>query len=164
MPDAPSSMTIRFSCDCGASFQVPKEQAGRLGRCGKCGKEIQIPDASEPPPTPPPAAPKPKVEQTAPPAREPGRFCPFCGRPVRRNAGVCPSCLKSLNSKPSAPAEQQRLSTVDWVLSTVAAPLGCIGGFILLVMGNRKGLNMLGISTVGVFVWWCVALLAGWIR
>lgn len=163
MPDAPSSTTIRFSCECGAAFEVSRDQAGRLGRCGRCGKEMLIPEASEPQPTPLPLTPTPHVEQPPSSVRKQSRFCPFCGQSVRANARVCPSCFKKLSPEKGAPKDQPRLTVLDWVLSTVFAPLGCIGGFVLLVMGTRKGLDMMGISTVSIFAWWCIAVLVGWI-
>jgi hypothetical protein len=166
MLDEPFPATIRFSCDCGAAFEVTKEHAGRLGRCGRCGREFLIPDTSEPSAAPPPQPPKPHVEPTLPsPAPQAVlRYCPFCGVSVREDTRLCPSCFKRLDRIPKVRAEQSDMTVVDWILSTVFAPLGCVGGFILLVMGSRKGLDMMGISTVAVFVWWCIALLVGWIR
>lgn len=163
MTEDPSSLTIRFSCTCGAEFEVPSNQAGRLGRCGRCGKEMVIPETSEL------VEPSPALVQTQAPQQSPqhpqrGRFCPFCGQAVQENARLCPSCLKNLTPEKSIKIDQSRLTTIDWVLSTLFAPLGCVGGFIFLVMGTRKGLDMMGISTVSIFVWWCMAILLGWIR
>lgn len=165
MLDEPFPATIRFSCDCGAAFQVTKEHAGKLGRCGRCGKELLIPETSEPVAGPPPQPPKPRVEPSPQPqAPQAVRYCPFCGVSVGEDTHLCPSCLKRLDRTPKVREEQSGMTVVDWILSTVFAPLGCVGGFILLVMGSRKGLDMMGISTLAIFVWWCIALLVGWVR
>ena len=169
-------MTIRFSCQCGATFEVPDDKAGLLGRCRNCGKKMMIPPASEH--VPGDALDAPTAEASSAPVPEPrsyaddaelavtqtGRYCPYCGHAVVDQALFCPRCLKDLPDPSAVPVNLDTLNTVDWILVTVFAPVGFLGGFVSLVMGNRKGLTMIGISTLSVVLIWLFFVLLGWLR
>jgi hypothetical protein len=181
-------MTIRFSCNCGATFEVPDDQAGLTGRCRNCGEEMTIPNVSEHAdegmdvtevtdtarsrtpgfhdisevPVDPQTSAHEGSEICTETIRE--RYCPYCGREVDHQASFCPHCLKNLRPPESPPSLHQELTPVDWFLVTALAPLGFVGGFVSLVMGNRKGLHMIGLSTATMFLTWLVFVLLGWIR
>lgn len=158
-------MTIRFSCPCGALFEVEDQMAGRAGRCRNCGLEIVIPQRSEPTiqARPEPAfQPDEHEKQHTPQTR--ALFCPFCGKPTTPDAMICANCLKALRPDRPSLEERARLTLADWVVATALAPLGLVAGFISLVMGHRKGLDVMGVSTVSLFFWWLVLVVMGWLR
>jgi hypothetical protein len=160
-------MAIRFSCDCGAAFEVPDEQAGMRGRCLGCGKVLSIPDAAPEGLEISPEVPEvPSVSEPVEPQSEEvtERYCPFCGAFVGENAVQCSSCFKPLTVPPSVPQALEPLSTVDWVLATALAPVGMVTGLVLLVLGKKKGLDLLGLSVIAILLWWFVFVLMGWIR
>lgn len=187
-PENNPSMTIRFSCKCGAIFEVPDDKAGLTGRCRKCGEEMPIPNVSETvddnrdisdviesirdetpdsdhisevPAEPETGAP-PDSETVTETNRE--RYCPYCGREVVTQTPFCPHCLKSLKPPASPGSLHHELTHFDWFLITVLAPMGLVGGFVSLVMGNRKGLNMIAISTATILLSWLIFVLLGWIQ
>jgi len=159
-------MAIRFSCHCGATFEVPDQQAGLRGRCLACGQELSIPQAAAPEEetsreAPPVAAiaeePEPRVEEV------PGRYCPFCGAFTGTDAVRCDNCSREMAIPQQVSDEPTPLTTVDWILATALAPLGMVHGFVLLTLGNKKGLDVIGLSVAAVLLWWVVFLLMGWI-
>lgn len=91
------------------------------------------------------------------------RYCPFCGHSVVDQALFCPHCQKDLHEAETLRPNLDTLNPVDWILVTLLAPLGFVGGFVSLVMGNRKGLTMIGISTLSVFLFWLLVVIMGWI-
>lgn len=168
-------MTIRFSCRCGAQFEVSDDKAGLLGRCRNCGEEMTIPllpspikdDAADTEnPLSERVESRPTVLEHGEPSPEtrPIQYCPFCGHQVPDNAAFCPSCRKILRSPSSVFQHHDPLTPIDWTLSTVLAPVGFVLGFVSLATGNRKGLNMIGISTASIFLFWLITVVLGWLR
>ncbi|MDQ7784887.1 MAG: hypothetical protein RDU20_18535 [Desulfomonilaceae bacterium] len=167
-------MAIRFSCDCGAQFEVADDKAGLLGRCTNCGQEMTIPFAL-PPVEDHPADPRgfaPETfdadpvssEEDTPPADTSGiQYCPFCGQSVQEHTDFCPNCRQELRRPPSKTSDHDVFTTIDWTLATVLAPIGLVLGFVSLVTGNPKGLKMMAVSTAGIFVFWLIAIVMGWI-
>lgn len=158
-------MTIRFSCDCGAEFEVPADRGGLMGRCGRCGKQIPIPLASAPaPPVADEIADSPKeASPEGHPETFPHQFCPFCGTPTESGIVPCPDCARKMAGARLRREKSYGLTTADWILVTVLAPLGFLGGVVNMVMGNSKGLNMMGIATATIFGVWLAAVALGWL-
>ncbi|MGD0017263.1 MAG: hypothetical protein ABSC38_07095 [Verrucomicrobiia bacterium] len=82
-------MAITFACkSCGQSI-VTDEAAGQLVDCPKCGTAHVVPGKSEP-----------VVEAaTSSPASVPSfetEPCPFCDKPIKREAHVCEHCGRDL--------------------------------------------------------------------
>jgi predicted nucleic acid-binding Zn ribbon protein len=168
-------MTIRFSCQCGAQFEVSDDKAGLLGRCRNCGEEITIPDTPQPvdddttdsdESLPEQAASGPMVSADDEPLTEtsPIQYCPFCGHQIEEYSAFCPNCRKILRHPTSNSQQHDPFTPIDWTLATVLAPVGLVLGFVSLATGNRKGLNMIGISTASMFVFWLISVVMGWIR
>ena len=170
-------MTIRFSCQCDAAFEIPDDNAGRLGKCRKCGREMVIPSESEPArPTPVEAGLGERAEHAVGlPAHDQGhvpggmavpetRFCPFCGRETNGDPMACLHCTRAMRRPDSAQPSPFTLTPADWILVTALAPLGLLGGFVSLIRGNRKGLGMIGISTASLVVMWLTLLIVGSMR
>lgn len=160
-------MAIRFSCDCGATFEVSDEQAGLRGRCLGCGQELTIPHADTPS-----EEIRQEAEQVAEVPEQPehksdtihGLYCPFCGAFAGKGAVKCPRCSRFLDMPKPVPDERSPLSTSDWILATAFAPLGVVAGFLQLVLGQKKGLDVIGVSVAAILIWWFVFLFMGWIR
>jgi len=160
------NMAIRFSCNCGATFEVPDEQAGQRGRCLGCGEELTIPC-----PAKPCEDVGGEVENVAPLSEEPdhstetvhGMYCPFCGAFAGKDAVKCPSCARFLEIPVQDPNERPPLTTGDWILVTALAPPGIVAGFVQLVMGSKKGLDLIGIAVAAILIWWFIFLVMGWI-
>jgi len=168
-------MTIRFSCHCGAQFEVSDDKAGLVGRCRNCGEEMTIPRTSSPVDDDiadteerlaETVESRPVVSMPDEPLMETShiQYCPFCGHQIQEYAAFCPSCRKILRSPASVIQHHDPLTPIDWTLATVLAPLGFVLGFVSLTTGNRKGLNMIGISTASMFVFWLISVVMGWIR
>ena len=165
-------MAIRFRCGCGALFEVAEENAGKQGRCKRCGSDMIIPavshetpDAADRWPSPPPRS-SASGAQTTPAERHPhrrARFCPFCGVESGEEAEVCPSCFRRIKKKKIQNQGAVILTPIEWVLVTLFAPLGFLGGFVNLVMGNRKGLHMIGISTLSMLMMWVMLQVMNWL-
>ncbi|MCX7047565.1 MAG: hypothetical protein NTX50_19030 [Candidatus Sumerlaeota bacterium] len=101
-------MTIRFTCDCGKTFRVPDQFAGKTGRCPNCNALKTIPLQAlqnAPPPTPAlPSATSSAVPPPLPPAfsaagaagvaASGGLLCAICRWPIqpREARRACPSC------------------------------------------------------------------------
>ncbi len=160
-------MTISFSCDCGAVFEVSEDMAGFQGRCRKCGREMTIPhrsvDAVPQPPDEPLPLPEEK-EAPRPVSPSEARFCPFCGKPTPTAATMCPSCFKPLRPRPPRLIDGSQLTLSDWILVTVFAPVGVLGGLLHLILGRKKGLNMIALATACMVIWWFAFAIIGWIR
>jgi len=158
-------MSIHFYCDCGASFEVPDDQAGLAGRCLGCGAQLTIPEKSqividispESSPSPGDQGTSAKTESVH------GLYCPFCGAFTGKDAITCSSCQRPVDQEIRPPSPQSPLTTVDWVLITVLAPSGLLTGFVLLLAGNKKGLDMVGIAAASMLIWWFVFIILGWI-
>lgn len=158
-------MTIRFSCTCGAVFEVSEENAGRRGKCARCGSEMTIPHVSEQTTSPGLFAhaheghgnlPR-ELPDEAPPFSNPlTRYCPFCGREVSVDDETCPHCLRQVATGGWQRFPAPKLTIADWILVTFLAPLGFLGGFVSLIVGNRKGLYMIGVSTLSMLLMWFV--------
>jgi len=140
--------------------------AGLAGRCRKCGRETIIPEGSEPE-----VMDLDSTQHVHPPEKDNGhipeerpQFCPFCGNPTTPDAMLCANCLKILRPARPSLEERSRLTMADWVLATALAPLGLMAGFIGLITGNRKGLDVMGVSAVSIFFWWLVLVVMGWLR
>jgi hypothetical protein len=173
-------MTINFSCDCGALFEVSEDMAGLLGRCRKCGREMTIPHESAVEATKPANNPEsflreesqPDTPESLPPHQEApppastgeARFCPFCGKPTPTAADACPSCLKALSPTPLRLIDGSQLTLPDWILVTAFAPLGVLAGLISLVLGHKKGLNMIALAAACLVVWWFALAIVTWVR
>ncbi len=158
-------MSIRFYCDCGASFEVPDDQAGLTGRCLGCGTRLTIPEKSQIlidiPSDSSDASPKGQV-----PAKQEsvqGLYCPFCGAFTGKEAANCPSCRRTVNQETLPQTTKSPLNMVDWLLVTVLAPSGLLTGFVLLLVGKKKGLDMVGIAAASMLIWWFVFIIMGWI-
>lgn|GEM_PF-1782469 len=159
-------MTIQFSCECGARFEVPDDKAGLDGRCRQCGVRMVIPHKTEIPLEPISERPDDARESDSvpQPAVAPAtRFCPFCGSPMAEASGPCPRCGKTAVTSPKRAVERLPLTTLDWILVTALAPAGMVAGMVSLIAGNRKGLDMIGISTAAMMLWWVLYLVVGWI-
>jgi hypothetical protein len=39
-----------------------------------------------------------------------------------------------------------------------------VAGFVHLVAGHKKGLDIIGLSVAAILIWWFVFLVVGWIR
>jgi hypothetical protein len=159
-------MAIRFKCTCGALFEVSEENAGRTGRCTRCGAEMIIPRASEdrnPEATQDSgqsirsetgaAACGPQITPVDSQQSTP-RFCPFCGKEMGEGAAICPACFRHIGPGTEKSRPDASLTLGDWILVTVFAPLGFLGGFVSLILGNRKGLHMIGLSTLSMLLMW----------
>lgn len=160
-------MAIRFSCECGATFEVPDHQAGLRGRCLGCGKELSIPHADAPMEESRPEAPQEEISvHEAGPKREEAReqFCPYCGTFMGEDEHTCAACHGHPRSAQPVDSEAAPFTATDWVLATALPPLGMVAGFVLLGLGKKKGLDVLGISAIAILVWWVVFLLLGWIE
>ena len=159
-------MTIRFSCTCGALFEVSKENAGRSGRCARCGTEMLIPHVSEDqiPSAMQDTAPsaRPQSSAIAGPEETPSvdlqqsvpRFCPFCGQDAGESTDICPTCFRQIRPRTEKRLPGASLTAPDWILVTIFAPLGFFWGFVSLILGNRKGLHMIGLSTLSMLIMW----------
>lgn len=158
-------MTISFSCDCGALFEVSEDMAGLVGRCRKCCREMTIPSASADEPPHPVNEPEPvqQAEEARFQASAEGRFCPFCGKPTPPATDTCPSCLKLLRATPPRLIDASQLSIPEWILVSVFAPFGLLAGLLCLVMGQRKGLTMIAFSTACLVFWWLALATVSWI-
>lgn len=161
-----ASMTIRFSCTCGALFEVSGENAGRSGRCTRCGAEMVIPHVSDEqiPVVTRDTVPSKSLQsgatavlqetisadfrQSAP------RFCPFCGNEAGEGADMCPTCFRQIRPRSEKSFPGASLTPAEWVLVTIFAPVGFLGGFVSLILGNRKGLHMIGLSTLSMLMMW----------
>ncbi|MBI4964219.1 MAG: hypothetical protein HY913_13150 [Desulfomonile tiedjei] len=159
-------MSIRFHCDCGASFEVPDDQAGLAGRCLGCGTQLTIPEKSQiPVDITPASADAPPVDEAAAPRTTSvrGLYCPFCGAFTGHEAITCPGCRKTVNQELHPPSQKIPFTPLDWLLVTLLAPSGLLTGFILLLVGKRKGLDMVGIAAASMLIWWFVFIIMGWI-
>jgi len=78
-------------------------------------------------------------------------------------SGPCPRCGKTAVTSPKRAVERLPLTTLDWILVTALAPAGMVAGMVSLIAGNRKGLDMIGISTAAMMLWWVLYLVVGWI-
>ncbi|MFH1114386.1 MAG: hypothetical protein V1792_10735 [Pseudomonadota bacterium] len=168
-------MTIRFSCHCGALFEVPDDQAGLVGRCRNCGQEMTIPHASSPggdsteeldKPSSDLADSSPFVPEEDRHVTETGhiRYCPFCGNPVDQHSDFCTGCRKVLGSQPDRDGYLDPFTPIDWTLTTIFAPVGFVLGFVSLASGRRKGLHMMGVSTASIFMLWLLSAVMSWLR
>jgi hypothetical protein len=159
-------MSIRFHCDCGALFEVPDDQAGLAGRCLGCGKQLTIPDDSQILIDIPPAssgASSSGPDTATKPESVHGLYCPFCGAYTGKDAVTCPSCRRTVNQETFPQTTKSPLNTVDWLLVTLLAPSGLLTGFVLLLIGKKKGLDMVGIAAASMLIWWFVFIIMGWI-
>ncbi len=159
-------MSIRFFCDCGAVFEVPDDQAGLEGRCLGCGTQLTIPEKSQEVVDIPPesSGASPSSEDVV--AKLPsvhGLYCPFCGAFTGKDAITCPSCRRTVNQEIKPQTGKSPLNPVDWLLVTVLAPSGLLTGFVLLLIGKKKGLDMVGIAAASMLIWWFVFIIMGWI-
>jgi len=75
---------INFQCECGKSYNVKDEMAGRTGPCQQCGQVITVPSPN------PFAVPVPPIQQTPPAPKQ--LFCTNCGNTVSEQAVACMSC------------------------------------------------------------------------
>jgi hypothetical protein len=170
-------MTIRFSCTCGSTFEVSEDYVGRIGRCRRCGIEMTIPLSSD-------SGTAGRVSSVSEPSIQASastsqrtderlhlsqpasasRFCPFCGKETLANPVLCPHCFKTISRRDTGRSRGLGLSPADWILVTILAPLGLLGGFVNLILGNRKGLAMMGIATASIVIIWFVSFAAGVIR
>ncbi len=168
-------MTIRFSCHCGAQFEVSDDKAGLVGRCRNCGEEMTIPQMSPGFVRDTPdsdeslsegAHSQPTVSENDEPLTETNhtRYCPFCGHQMQEDSAFCPSCRGILRTPEFDVPRLEPLTPIDWALVTFFAPVGFVLGFVSLVTGNRKGLSMIGISTASMFLFWLVSVVLGWFR
>jgi hypothetical protein len=163
-------MTIRFSCSCGALFEVPDDLAGMPGKCRNCGSEMTIPadqrlEPTQDSPDAEPVQPEPETARESEPQQPvPFRYCPYCGEPQYKPGGLCPTCLRRHNPKPVPTPDPVSLNPADWVLTTAFAPFGLLHGFVILLLGYRKGLPMMGIATASLAVWWLIWLVFMWMK
>jgi hypothetical protein len=158
-------MSIRFYCDCGASFEVPDDKAGLAGRCLGCGNQLTIPEKSQILIDIPPAssgASSSGRDTAAKHESVQGLYCPFCGAFTGKDAPTCPSCRRTFQET-LPPTTKSTLNMVDWLLVTVLAPSGLLTGFVLLLVGKKKGLDMVGIAAASMLIWWFVFIIMGWI-
>lgn len=159
-------MGIRFYCDCGASFEVPEDQAGLAGRCLGCGTQLTIPEKSQILIDIPPDHSEASSRSRGAAAKTEsvqGLYCPFCGAFAGKEAITCANCRKKINQEVQSALGESALTPVDWLLVTVLAPSGLLTGFVLLLVGKKKGLEMLGISAASMLIWWFVFIILGWI-
>jgi hypothetical protein len=98
-----------------------------------------------PPATPPPA-------QAADDGGQPRRPCPECGELIVADAAKCRFCgavfdpgLKRQSAKKKRSAQDENLTTSDWVICILCGTIGCIGGIIYAIQGKPKGMKMVGI-------------------
>jgi len=92
-----------------------------------------------------------------------GLYCPFCGAFTGKDAVTCSSCRRPVDQEIRPSSAQSPLTTVDWLLITVLAPSGLLTGFVLLLAGKKKGLDMVGIAAASILIWWFVFIVLGWI-
>jgi len=158
-------MSIRFHCDCGASFEVSDDKAGLAGRCLGCGAELTVPDKSQvlvDAPRESSDASSGGHETAAKHDAVHGLYCPFCGAFTGKDATTCPSCGRTVQET-LAQTTKSPLNKVDWLLVTVLAPSGLLTGFVLLLAGKKKGLDMVGIAAASMLIWWFVFIIMRWI-
>jgi predicted RNA-binding Zn-ribbon protein involved in translation (DUF1610 family) len=110
-------------------------------------------DEMMPPATPPPA-------QAADDGGQPRRPCPECGELIVAGAAKCRFCgavfdpgLKRESAKKKRSAQDENLTTSDWIICILCAGIGCIGGIIYAIQGKPKGMKMVGISILAAIVW-----------
>ncbi|MGO8749844.1 MAG: hypothetical protein ACLQNE_28195 [Thermoguttaceae bacterium] len=106
----------------------------------------------------PPATPAPA--QTADDGGQPRRPCPECGELIVADAAKCRFCgavfdpgLKRQSAKKKRSAQDENLTTSDWVICILCGTIGCIGGIIYAIQGKPKGMKMVGISILASIVW-----------
>lgn len=49
--------------------------------------------------------------------------------------------------------DRSELEVTDWVLAAICSVIACIVGLIWLIQGKPKGLKMIGVSFLFVFLW-----------
>ncbi len=110
------------------------------------------------------AAPTPTPTPTAAPTPGPPdtrRPCPMCGEMIPLGAGMCrfcgeifdPALKKKKRRRAGAGAEDEDLSTVDYLLAILCSGIGCICGIVYLIQGKPKAGKMIGLSLLFAFIW-----------
>jgi hypothetical protein len=120
---------------------------------------------------PPPSSPSRFTDEDfaepAPPpaAAEPGRHpCPMCGEMIADGAAKCRFCgaifdptlrrqEEKKKRKRSYSAEDEDLTSTDWLLAIICTNIGCIAGLIYLIQGKPKAGKMIGISLLFQVIW-----------
>ena len=144
---------IRFTCtNCGASFTVKDEMAGKRARCGSCkqpvtippagasrpgGQALQTPAADSPRPPPPPAATSAGITAVC-SACGTSRLLPqeLCGRTI-----VCNNCGRSVRVPVRGPGHPVRMDKRYYMIVWLAGNLVAIALFVVpfMVRARRGG-------------------------
>jgi DNA-directed RNA polymerase subunit M/transcription elongation factor TFIIS len=164
-------MPIEFKCNqCGKKLRAPDTTAGKRVKCPGCGNPVSVPqpvfDAEV---ASPPAPAEEEIYQTtdedevaAPDADR--RPCPMCGEMIKQDAAKCRFCgevfdedlrrvEKKKRKKKRGSADDETMSTGDWVVALLCSGIGCIVGIVWMIQGKPKGYKMLGVSFLGVIFW-----------
>src|SRR5262249_5208870 len=97
-----------------------------------------------------------------PPVEPPRRPCPMCGEMIPVGAAQCrfckeifdPTLKKAQKSQRGAvDANDEDLTTGEWVLAILCSGIGCILGIVWMIQGKPKGKKMFGISIVCAIIW-----------
>ncbi|MCA9079910.1 MAG: zinc ribbon domain-containing protein [Planctomycetaceae bacterium] len=155
-------MTIEVNCkSCGHTVRTKDENAGRTAKCPECGEKIQIPAAS--------SGDILDAEEEFGLAddfdsmgeelddRKP---CPACGELIKQKASKCRYCgeifdpaMKKSKKRRSAGADDEDMSTGDWVVAILCSGIGCIAGIVWMIQGKPKGQKMFLVSFLMQLFW-----------
>ncbi len=166
-------MPISFTCKaCGRPLRVKDSLAGRTGKCPGCGNSILVPDDRARPAEPPARDRRqddfgddfytdtdtPRAVAAAPGRSEapprPRRPCPACGEMIVRSAIVCRFCGEDFGgrSRRGDSSGSGSLTAAEWLLAILCPFVGCVFSIVFLMQGKPKGVLMLVVSVVMMFV------------
>jgi len=147
---------VAFTCSCGRKLTAPIAAAGRKVACPACNNDLVVPGAA---PATTPAAPKPAVAKTPPPAakkpeKEEGEGlyalskprCPHCKAELEFDAQFCIQCGTNLSTGGKArqvSVQQQKAKAallspkVKMIFIGVGALVVLVGGLVIWLAMSR---------------------------